>query len=93
MVDLNTENQIKEVLRNFWKAQSLDVDGASTSIDDLVAAMDSLTAVDALIEVERIVGMNLPTGNVIRRGGYDNEEQFVEDVTTRVLGYVKEQGK
>lgn len=83
-------NQIKQALEDFWSAQAISVDGESTSVDDLVAAMDSMTAVEALVEVEKIVGMDLPSGDVVRRGGYESKKQFVEELTARVLTYVKE---
>lgn len=92
MVDSNTAGQIREALENFWDEQSLSIDEGSTSIDDLVAAMDSMTAVEVLVDVEKIVGMELPIAEVIRRGGYESQEQFIEDLTTRVLTYVEERG-
>lgn len=49
-----------------------------------------MTAVEALIEVEKIVGMDLPSGKVIRCGGYNDEADFIEDLTARVLAYVEE---
>ena len=60
---------------------------------DLVAAMYSFTATDALQEVETIVDMELPTGEVIRRGGYESKDQFVIELTQRVLEYVAEHQK
>lgn len=90
MVDPNKVSQIRDALKSFWDEQSISVDGGSTSIDDLVAAMDSMTAVEALIEVEKIVGMDLPSGKVIRCGGYNDEADFIEDLTARVLTYVEE---
>lgn len=90
MIDSDKVRQIQESLRRFWSEQSLDLGGAPASIDDLVAAMDSMTAVAALIDVEAIVGMDLPSGEVIRTGGYDNENQFVEHLTARVCKYVLE---
>lgn len=80
---------IAAALEAFWAGQTLGASGGDT-IDDLVAAMDSFTASDALVEVESIVGMELPTGEVIRRGGYDSKEQFVTLLTQRVLDYVAE---
>jgi len=82
--------EIRVALEKFWEEQAISVDGESTSIDDLVAAMDSMTAVEALIDVEKIVGMDIPVGSVIRRGGYDTKEQFLDDLTVRVRKYVEE---
>lgn len=82
---------IEKCLQEFWESHSLAVDGASETVDGLIDPLDSLTAVDALIELEQIVGVELPEGRVIRRGGYDSKEQFIEDLTRRVLNYVQEQ--
>lgn len=87
------KSAIETCLREFWDTHSLAVDGASETVDGLIDPLDSLTAVDALIELEKIVGMELPEGRVIRRGGYDSKEQFIEDLTRRVLEYVVEQTK
>lgn len=89
-MDEGKVRQIKEALKAFWEEQSISVDGSSTSIDDLVAAMDSMTAVEALIAIEEIVGMDLPSGHVIRRGGYNDQEDFINELTARVLTYVEE---
>lgn len=87
------KSAIETCLQEFWDDHSLAVDGTSESIDGLIDPLDSLTAVDALIELEKIVGTELPEGEVIRRGGYDSKEQFIEDLTKRVLRYVAEQKK
>lgn len=90
MTDSSFEKQIRDALKQFWEEQSITVDDGSASVDDLVAAMDSMTAVDSLIQIERIVGMKLPVGEVIQPGGYKSEEEFIEGVTARVLKYAEE---
>lgn len=93
-MDVNQlKSAIEACLRQFWDAHSLAVDEVSEFVDGLIDPLDSLTAVDALIELEKIVGMELPEGRVIRRGGYDSKRQFIEDLTKRVLNYVVEQTK
>ena len=84
--------QIIAALEAFWVGQTLGAEGGE-SVDDLVAAMDSFTASDALEEIESIVDMELPTGEVIRRGGYDSKDQFVRELTQNVLDYVAEHQK
>lgn len=84
--------QIIEALEAFWAGQTLGAEGADT-VDGLVAAMDSFTASDALIDVEDIVGMELPTGEVIRRGGYESKDQFIDELTQRVLDFVADHQK
>jgi len=84
------ESAIRTVLEEFWEEQSISVDGESMSVDDLVAAMDSFTATEVLERAEEIVGMDLPSGKVIRQGGYDSKDQFVGQLTARILDYVGE---
>jgi hypothetical protein len=49
--------------------------------------------VEALIDIEKITGMDIPEGSVIRRGGYDSKNQFIEHLTASVLKYVQGQKK
>jgi hypothetical protein len=90
MKDLAAE--IASKLEDYWADQSLTLDD-SESIDDLVASMDSFTAADVLEEIETMVGMDLPAGAVIRRGGYDTKEQFVAELSARIVEYVTEHQK
>ncbi len=80
---------IASALEDFWSSQTLDPSGTET-VDDLVAEMDSFTAADVLGDIEQIVGMELPTGELIRRGGYDSKDQFVTVLTQKILDYVAE---
>lgn len=88
-MDVEKVRQIEAHLNAFWDEQAIAVDADSTSIDDLVAAMDSKTAVEALIEVEDIVNMELPVGEVVRQGGYGSREEFIRDLTRSVVKYVE----
>ncbi len=88
-MDAERIRQIEAHLNAFWDEQAIAVDADSTSIDDLVAAMDSKTAVEALIEVEDIVDMELPVGEVVRQGGYRSREEFIRELTRSVVKYVE----
>lgn len=91
---MNTDKmkaEIEESLQQFWDDRAINVNMDSESIDDFIDEIDSLTAVDALIDIERITGMDIPEGSVIRRGGYDTKKQFIEHLTASVLKYVKGQ--
>jgi acyl carrier protein len=81
---------IEKSLSEFWDRQSLKVDD-SDSVDDFVDELDSLAAVDALLGIEAIVGMHIPEASVIRKGGYESKQQFIEHLTAKVMAYV--QGK
>lgn len=85
--------KIEASLGRFWEERSVETDKDPGSVDDFIDALDSLTAVDALIEIEQIVGMELPEGELIRRGGYDSVQQFVEHLSKRVMTYVLEHKK
>lgn len=85
--------KIKASLEKFWQERAIEVDKNSESIDDFIDELDSLTAVDVLIDIETIAGMEIPEGSVIRRGGYDSKEQFIEHLTFSVLKYIQEQTK
>lgn len=93
MVDSNIAVRIRSELETFWREQSLGLNGDSTSIDDMVAAMDSLTSVEVLLRLEVIVGTDLPAAMLIRPGGYSCEKQFVDELAVRVLEHLGEQGK
>lgn len=90
-MDIEKISEIKEYLNKFWEEQAISLDLDSTSIDNLVAAMDSPTAVEALIDIEDIVGMELPTGDVVRQGGYKSREEFIEELTRSIVKYVEDQ--
>lgn len=81
---------IQAELEKFWQEQAISVDADGDSVDDLVAAMDSLTATEVLGELEKLTGIELPSADLIRRGGYDSKDQFIRELTTSVLDYVKE---
>jgi len=56
-------------------------------VDDLVAEMDSVTACEALERLETLLGIELPSGDLIKRGGYDSKDQFVDELSVAVADY------
>jgi len=79
---------VRQSLEAFWDARALPPEEGSGSLDDLVDPLDSLTAVDALLDIEEMVGFTIPEGKVIRRGGYDTRGQFIDHLSKRVVRYV-----
>lgn len=79
---------VRQSLEEFWDARALPAAEGSGSLDDLVDPLDSLTAVDALLDIEEIVDLTIPEGEVIRRGGYDTRGQFIDHLSQRVVRYV-----
>ncbi|WP_257814217.1 hypothetical protein [Burkholderia glumae] len=84
--DAATKAQIKTVLGEFWDANAIPGDPRdATDTGEFVAPLDSMSAVEVLILLEELVGQELEASDIIRQGGYDDKDQFVSDVTERVL--------
>jgi hypothetical protein len=82
--------EIRAELDKFWAEQDpLAVEETGT-VDDLVAAMDSVTACEALERLETLLGMELPSGDLIRTGGYDTKDQFINELSAAVVAYCAE---
>lgn len=91
-----TNNQLHTVLGTFWDKNVLEVpteeddsDG-DLAIDDPLIQLDSITAVDVLLDIEKLVGKHLPVEKIVRKGGYESKEQFIEEVTQAVNEFVGE---
>lgn len=79
------EIQIRTELETFWDQRSIPTGPAGeTTVEELLAPVDSMTAVDVLAGLDTIAGLKLPN-RLIRKGGYETREQFVEDLTAKVL--------
>ena len=85
--------KVASELEAFWAEQAGGLAASGDGVDDLVAAMDSFTATEVLEGIEKLVGMELPSGDVIRRGGYESKDQFVEELSARIVQYVAEHTK
>jgi acyl carrier protein len=92
---MNTkQTQLQEILTAFWNANVLDVPSAGAdpsaaiAIDDPLIQLDSLTAVDVLIDIEKVVAKKLPVEKIVRKGGYSSREQFIDDVTKAVEEFI-----
>jgi len=85
-----TEARIRAELENFWDERAIPVGpSGETAVEGLVAPVESMTAVDVLTGLDKIVGRQLPI-TVIRRGGYATREQFIELLTANVMKQLKE---
>lgn len=93
---MSTEpEQLLEILSSFWDQNVLEVPPTEGNgeeeipIDEALVQLDSITAVDVLIDIEKVVGKHLPVEKIVRKGGYTSREQFIEEVTKAVEGYVE----
>lgn len=81
---------LRNVLADLWDANVLGTPSADGAMDEHVPvdhpliALDSLTAVEVLVEVEGVVGAALPLEKIVRQGGYSFKEQFIDEVAAAV---------
>jgi acyl carrier protein len=89
---MEMKSEIEKHLGQFWDKRALDIVEDPLSVDQLGAPLESVMAVEALVDVGKMLKIKIPVEVVIRNGGYENKEQFVNLVTSGILKYVKEQG-
>lgn len=85
--------EIRAELEKFWNSQDPLAPKDSDTVDDLVAAMDSVTASEVLDQLEELLEIELPSGDLIKRGGYDNKKQFIDELGAAVAGFYAENKK
>lgn len=90
---MDIRKQIETLLSNFWDKRAQDIIDDPLSTDELGAPLDSLSAVDAFVGIDKLVQRKLPVELIIRHGGYNSKDQFVTDITDKVLRHLKEQPK
>lgn len=84
----NLETQIKVALEEFWNEHALEpLGGGPSTVDELLEPIESMTAVEVLATLDKIVGKKLPN-TVIRAGGYKTKDEFVDLLSASVLSYL-----
>lgn len=78
------ESKIRETLDVFWEDRAIPAADGGSIVDALVAPVESMTAVEVLVELDKITGANI-SNTVIQAGGYMTKDEFVEKLTTAVL--------
>lgn len=86
------KREIEKQLALFWDKRALEIVEDPLSVDQLGAPLESVMAVEALVDIGKILKIKIPVEVVIRNGGYENKEQFVNLVTSGIVKYVKVQG-
>lgn len=87
---MSDKAKLQHLLSTFWDSNVLEVPpdvgdpDEAIPVDEPLIALDSITAVDVLIDIEALVGKKLPIEKIVRKGGYSSKEQFVEDVVAAV---------
>ncbi|MGE5501924.1 MAG: acyl carrier protein [Solirubrobacterales bacterium] len=97
------EAEVIEALKKFWA----DETGSSTktgspfgapkkgggTVFDVRPELDSLRAVEVLLEVEKIIGVELPD-TVVKLGGYDGYDEFMDQLVPSIRAFFdKKQSK
>jgi acyl carrier protein len=87
-MDANTRARIRELLEEFWEERKILVEVTGT-VEELVDEIDSLSAVDALIPIEDLLGIEIEESKVVRTGGYDSKQQFLDELSERIVKFAE----
>lgn len=90
---MDIKPQIEQLLGAFWDKRAQDIVDDPLSTDELGAPLDSISAVEAFLGIDKLVQRKLPVELIIRHGGYDSKDQFVSDITAKVLQHLKDEPK
>lgn len=77
--------ELEQILSDFWDSNEIPMDGDPTSTDQLGAALDSITAVEVLLEVDILFKRKISVEAVIQRGGYKDKQEFVTKLRDQIL--------
>jgi hypothetical protein len=90
------KDHVEASLRDWWAQQEQDQKLISDPVEDLqptsetvfavVPLVSSHHALNAVLEVEKIVGYEIPD-SVVKRGGYQDCEEFVKHMMGRLDAY------
>lgn len=81
------ESKIREVLDAFWEDRAIVTEDGDSIVDALVAPVESMTAVEVLVDLDKITGEKIPN-TVIQAGGYMTKDEFVDKLTNAVLEHL-----
>ncbi|WP_312342772.1 hypothetical protein [Stutzerimonas nitrititolerans] len=90
---MDIKTQIEQLLGAFWDKRAQDIIDDPLSTDELGAPLDSISAVEAFVGIDKLVQRKLPVELIIRHGGYDSKDQFISDITAKVLRHLKDEPK
>ena len=81
-------DEIKAALEDFWDEHAIPAEGGTAStVDELVGPVESMTAVEVLVTLDKITDMKLPN-SIIQAGGYKKKDEFVNTLGAAVLAHV-----
>lgn len=87
------EGKIKAALEEFWDERAIPAEGGAVStVDELVGPVESMVAVEVLVDLDKITGMKLPN-SIIQAGGYNTKDEFVNKLGAAALAFVAKKSK
>lgn len=92
---MTLEADVAKVLGDFWDENTLsspETGNSPGSVADLVEPFDSMSAVDALLTLQKSLGVPLPD-SLVRRGGYQSKNDFVDHLGAQVVRYITKGGQ
>lgn len=81
------EFKIRETLDAFWEDRAIPTEDGGSIVDALVAPVESMTAVEVLVDLDKITGEKIPN-TVIQAGGYMTKDEFLDKLTASVLKHL-----
>ncbi|MBK0110968.1 MULTISPECIES: hypothetical protein [unclassified Delftia] len=85
--------KIKAALVAFWDERAIPPEeGAAATVDDLIGPVESMIAVEVLVVLDKITGVQLPN-SIIQPGGYNTKDEFVNKLSAAVLAHVTKKAK
>ena len=81
--------ELEKILSDFWDGNEIPMDETPTTTDQLGAALDSITAVEVLLDIDTLFKRKIPAETVIQRGGYKDKEEFVTKLRDQILKVVE----
>lgn len=90
-MDAKQREQVREALESFWEETRIAVE-ETEEVEGLIDELDSHSAIDVVIRVEKILGINIPEEKVISPGGYDSKGQFLQDFFARLDRFLEAKG-
>lgn len=83
-MDAKQREQVREALEKFWEETRIAVK-ETEKVEGLIDELDSQSSIDVVLRIEKIFGgMEIPEEKVIRPGGYNSKQQFLEDFLARL---------
>lgn len=76
--------ELERILGDFWDENEIPGDPDPSGTESLGAAMDSLTAVEVLVQVDKLYGKKISVESVIQRGGYTDKDEFVKKLVEQI---------